>query len=478
MSKQHTFGKSVGFARHICFDVNCVATMGGTAFFGAWFRLRTFCFAKKEKIMKSKLLTTLLTIFALSTCLFTLTACGDSQHKHLFFKQIISPTCTQQGYMANTCECGNAYKDAFVNALGHSFTNYVSNNDATVDADGTKTANCDRDGCNETDTIIVAGSKFIPSQGLEYTLNNGGQSYSVTGIGTCTDTNIVISSTYENRPVTKIGDWAFGGCYSLTSIEIPNSVISIGDWAFYDCKSLTSIEIPNSVTSIDNFAFNGCNRLVEVINKSTCITVTKGAYDNGLVGLYALTVYNSSTAITESQLTNDNGYIICTTGSEKILLNYTGTETNLTIPNYITKIYNYAFYRCKNLTSIEMSNSVRYIGYNAFYWCESLTSIKLPNNITSIGNSAFSGCSSLTKIEIPNSVTSIGENSFFHCNDLTSVTNGNGVTTIEESAFAYCDNLTNLKYRGTESQWLAISKGTNWNNGTGNYSITYNYTGN
>ena len=51
---------------------------------------------------------------------------------------------------------------------------------------------------------------------------------------------------------------AFSGCRNLTSITIPNSVISIGSSAFEGCSSLTSITIPNSVTSIGGFAFNRC----------------------------------------------------------------------------------------------------------------------------------------------------------------------------------------------------------------------------
>ena len=50
--------------------------------------------------------------------------------------------------------------------------------------------------------------------------------------------------------VTSIGDSAFWGCSSLTSVTIGNSVTSIGDNAFRGCSGLTSIELPNSVTSI------------------------------------------------------------------------------------------------------------------------------------------------------------------------------------------------------------------------------------
>jgi len=68
--------------------------------------------------------------------------------------------------------------------------------------------------------------------------------------------------------VTEIGSYAFYGCSSLTSVEIPSSVTSIGETAFAWCESLTSVEIPSSVTSIGSFAFEYCKKLDLVIDNS------------------------------------------------------------------------------------------------------------------------------------------------------------------------------------------------------------------
>lgn len=72
------------------------------------------------------------------------------------------------------------------------------------------------------------------SEGLEYELNDDGKGYTVSGKGTCKDTNLIIPSTYNNLPVTSIGDSAFFGCTNLVNIRLPDSITSIGNYAFSD----------------------------------------------------------------------------------------------------------------------------------------------------------------------------------------------------------------------------------------------------
>ena len=216
---------------------------------------------------------------------------------------------------------------------------------------------------------------------------------SVTSIGDsafsgCTGlTNITIPNS-----VTDIGEWTFYGCTGLTSVRIPDSETCIGYQVFYGCSGLTSVTIGNSVTSICFDAFSDCYRLVEVYNKSA-LSITAGSSSNGEVAYYAKNVYTNEGG---SKLTTDeNGYVIYTDQDEKILVAYHGTNTELALPSYITKINQYAFYNCKGLTSVTVGGSVTSIGDCAFFGCKRLASVTIPDSVESIGSCAFDECRNL-----------------------------------------------------------------------------------
>ncbi len=248
--------------------------------------------------------------------------------------------------------------------------------------------------------------------------------------------------------VTSIGNEAFYGCSSLTSIVIPEGVSSIGYSAFNGCSNLTSIALPGGVTFIGTFAFNGCSSLASIVIPEGVTSIGYSVF-RGCSSLASIEIPKGVTSIDDfafegcSSLTSLEipegvtsicDYAFCGCSSLKTIV----------IPNGVTSIGNWAFQDCSSLTSIEIPEGVISIGMGAFFDCKSLTSIVIPTSVTTIGDSAFCYCSSLTNIVIPEGVTSIGERFFNDCGNLTSIVIPESVTSIGKDAFCYCSNLKSL----------------------------------
>ena len=121
-----------------------------------------------------------------------------------------------------------------------------------------------------------------------------------------------------------------------------------------------------------------------------------------------------------------------------------GQGGSFTVPNSVTTIWNYAFYRCTGLTGVTIPNSVTNIGEGSFAYCTGLTNVTIPTGVTSIEANTFFRCTGLTNVMLPNSVTSIGIQTFAYCTGLTNVTIPTSVTSIEANTFFGCSGLTRV----------------------------------
>lgn len=240
-----------------------------------------------------------------------------------------------------------------------------------------------------------------------------------------TAAQVVIPSKIEEAPVISIGDSAFEGCTSLTSIVIPEGVTTIGDFAFDDCVSLTSVILPKGLTSIGNDAFDLCVNLTSITIPEGVTTIGEDAFFE-CYNLESITLPNSLTTI------GNNAFAYC------------NSLTSVTLPENLTEIKDCMFLSCYNLASVTIPNGITVIGAWAFEGCGSLTSIKLPVSLNTIEEGAFNGCDGLTSIVIPECVTTIGDTAFAYCDTLTSITLPDNLTTIGDSAFEYCESLESI----------------------------------
>lgn len=119
---------------------------------------------------------------------------------------------------------------------------------------------------------------------------------------------------------------------------------------------------------------------------------------------------------------------------------YTPSLKTIVIPNSVTKIGSCAFYSC-GLVSVTLPEGLTEIAEGTFVCSTSLSSIIIPETVTSIGESAFDGCESLAHIVIPKNVITIGKETFWGCKNLTHIVIPEKVSTIERSAFGNCLNL-------------------------------------
>ena len=415
----------------------------------------------------------------------------------------IPATCTIFGMSdGKWCEtCGTLILPQYVvPATGHTVVTVPSKAASCTETGLTEGSKCS--GCGlvftEQEVIPALGHEYADrvctrcgglkaSEGLAFTSNGGGTCL-VSGIGECTDTEIVIPSVSpDGDTVTGIRYQAFSGNTDLTSVTIPEGVTSIGSSAFSGCTSLARVTIPEGVTTLDVHAFSGCTSLTSITIPESVTTIGTWAFAN-CSGLTSVTIPGGVKSI--------NGWAFA---------NCTGL-TGIIIPEGVTSVGDYAFSGCTNLTInceaaekpagwssdwnpsgcpvvwgyrpasqglafTSNSNGTCYvsgigtctdteivipgvspdgdtvtgIGNSAFYGCSAIRSITIPDSVTSIDGAAFECCTSLADIRLPQGLARIETETFWGCESLTDFVIPDSVTFIGTGAFGECYGLTSIR---------------------------------
>ena len=306
----------------------------------------------------------------------------------------------------------------------------------------------------------------VPANQIWYTATAKVEPYNATAFNVTITSNEWNKTTGEgiitfDDELTMIGDEAFRGCGSLTSVTIGDSVTTIGDEAFAYCYSLTSVTIGDSVTTIGDRAFAGCESL-------TSITIGDGVTT---IGGYAFYVCESltSVAIPDSVTTIGEGVF----GGCSNLAEFKGKFT-ADGGRCLIKDNTFIAYAEASGTTYTIPDSVTTIGNRAFNYCRSLTSVTIGDSVTTIGDYAFSDCDSLTSVTIPDSVTTIGNYAFYYCRSLTSVYCEATTPPTLGDSYVFDYNASGRKIYVPAESVEAYKAATNWSE-YADYIVGYNF---
>ena len=261
-------------------------------------------------------------------------------------------------------------------------------------------------------------------------------------------------------------------CKTIKEATLPKTLLWDG---FINCTALEKVTFLEGCAEIPSLWFASCSALKTIVWPSTMKSIGDAAFE--YAGLETLTLPEGFNSLGER----------CFKNSKLV---------NVVLPNSLTEIPREAFYNCRRLQTVQMSDNVTSIGVSAFDNCAYLTTMNMPLSIETIGNSAFSGCEAWKyegEMKTPN-LKSIGHSVFYLCSSLNcdytvphlwdmlpnsifrvsgfkSLTLSEGITSIEHSAFLNSNTQTynlpkSLKEIGTSAFREAYVKEVNFAPGT------------
>lgn len=293
-----------------------------------------------------------------------------------------------------------------------------------------------------------------------------------------TGTTLVIPAYHNGLPVTKIVDQAFMNNETIETIYLPSSVTTIGEKAFYGCKKIKSLVTANTDDTItikkhafancyelesviigngpydlmtyvfsqcyrlkylelgtgvknlehntgtsNTHTFDACFRLVNIVNKTSNLTLELGSGSNGAVAQYARNISTTGDDLIEIITDNaGNQYYSASDGLH--YLDYIGESDTINIPNGIVCIDEYAIIDLTHIKNINLSSTVKTLSDNAFVRSKNIETLTLNEGLEYIGGCFISSATKLKSLIIPSTVTTI-EKFAFNWTNLTSITFSN-----------------------------------------------------
>ncbi len=255
-----------------------------------------------------------------------------------------------------------------------------------------------------------------------YTFDSGTGTLTISGTGEVNNNpwyktdRLNVKSVVINEGITQIAYNVFGYLTNLTSVSLPESLITIGSCAFQS-TGLTEIVIPQYVTTVSCGAFKDCTNLKTVDIRSCLITSREESiFENASI----------STVIFNQDMTNIPAYFFSWAGFD---------DAEITIPDNVKEIKDSAFNSAKGIKEVKYGadSKLTTIGGSAFKYVKT-EKINLPNSLKTIGGEAFMENTLVKEVVIPEKLTTIGKEAFYNCN-ISEINIPSSVTSIGTAAF-------------------------------------------
>lgn len=275
---------------------------------------------------------------------------------------------------------------------------------------------------NQDLTIDAEYANLSESQGFEFE-SNGDGTCTLTKIGTCSDTDIVIP---EKSPagdmITMIAEYAFYGAEDINSIVFAGRTMELDKKAFQSCET-------------EKIVITGCDLVVGENAFSYCDDVCEVYISNSKIDVDAYVFYDTGKDMSVK-------IVNCTGILDDKAFQSCGIA-DLAISNSTLELGENVFSYCEELTAVSFDNSNTEIGTYAFYDSGDDATVTFTNCGLDIDDKAFQGCG-LTTLNISGGETVMGDNAFSYCEDLTDVIIGVGNTEIGTYSFYDCTSLENV----------------------------------
>ena len=247
---------------------------------------------------------------------------------------------------------------------------------------------------------------------------------------------IVMPEKLNGYTVAGIEKEVFRNRTTLESITLPAKLTTLGDRVFSGCTSLKKVVMPGTVTSMGTEVFKDTAIESAGPSGSGC------DYEFGWtdrIPAYAFNYIQSLTEVTMPDTITEIG---------EYAFYHCGLQGVLTLPASLTSLERSAFSECRTITSVVIPDSLAEMGEYVFYDCLALQKAQIGENcaLTGVPEAAFTNCKVLENIDLSAGITSIGSNAFRGCEAFTQITIPAAVTSIGDSAIRDCVNLETVTF--------------------------------